>query len=82
MDIRNQIEGQPRGWEMSAAGGDWPCDRGPRTYPPGFEEYIAARARYFERLRIDSEIRRLERAWALPWQEGPEEAVREPSPDV
>lgn len=67
---------------MSAAGGDRSCDRGPRTYPPGFDEYIAARERYFERLRIDSEIRCLEGAWALPWQEGPAEAVEEPSPDV
>ena len=31
--------------------------------PAGFGEYCAARNRYFERLRIDSEIRRLERAW-------------------
>ena len=31
--------------------------------PAGFGEYSAARNRYFERLRVDSEIRRLERAW-------------------
>jgi hypothetical protein len=31
-----------------------------------YEEYRSARERYFERLRVDSEIRRLERAWRLP----------------
>ena len=31
-----------------------------------YEEYQSARERYFERLRVDSEIRRLERAWRLP----------------
>ncbi len=28
-----------------------------------FDDYLAARERYFEGLRRDSEIRRLERAW-------------------
>ena len=28
-----------------------------------FDDYLAARARYFEGLRRDAEIRRLERAW-------------------
>jgi hypothetical protein len=32
----------------------------------GFDEYVAARERYFEQLRIDSEVRRLERSWRLP----------------
>jgi len=30
-----------------------------------YEDYRAARERYFERLRADSEIRRLEKAWRL-----------------
>ena len=32
----------------------------------GYEDYRSARERYFERLRVDSEIRRLEKAWRLP----------------
>ena len=35
-----------------------------------YERYREARERYFERLRVDSEIRRLERLWALPAQAG------------
>ena len=31
-----------------------------------YEDYRAARERFFERLRADSEIRRLEKAWRLP----------------
>jgi len=31
-----------------------------------YEDYRAARKRFFERLRADSEIRRLEKAWRLP----------------
>ena len=31
-----------------------------------YEEYQWARERYFARLRVDSEIRRLERIWRLP----------------
>jgi hypothetical protein len=31
-----------------------------------YEDYRAARERFFERLRVDSEIRRLEKAWRLP----------------
>ena len=38
-------------------------DGGRGHAPAGFGEYCAARNRYFEGLRIDSEIRRLERAW-------------------
>lgn len=41
-------------------------DRGWRTLSTGFDEYVAARERYFEQLRIDSEVRRLERSWRLP----------------
>lgn len=32
----------------------------------GFDEYVAARERFFHRLRADAEIHRLERAWRLP----------------
>ena len=31
-----------------------------------FAAYESARKRFFERLRVDSEIRRLEKAWLLP----------------
>lgn len=41
-------------------------DRGWRTLSTGFDEYVAARERYFEQLRIDSEIHRLERSWRMP----------------
>jgi hypothetical protein len=34
--------------------------------PTSYECYQEARERYFERLRVDSEIRRLERMWRLP----------------
>jgi len=46
-----------------------------RGHPPaGFGEYSAARNRYFERLRVDSEIRRLERAWQQATPGGPGDA--------
>lgn len=41
-------------------------DRGWRMLPTGFDEYAAARERYFDHLRMDSEVRRLERLWLLP----------------
>ena len=50
-------------------------DRGARTLSVGFDEYVAARERYFERLRIDSEIRRLERSWRLPARGGLDEGA-------
>jgi len=69
MDGYSQLsEGDRRGWDMSEPRDERPHeveDRGTRTLPAGFGEYVAARERYFERLRIDSEIRRLERSWHL-----------------
>lgn len=41
-------------------------DRGARTLSAGFDEYAASRERYFETLRMDAEVRRLERMWRLP----------------
>jgi hypothetical protein len=49
-------------------------EKGRRHGPAGFGEYSAARDRFFERLRIDSEIRRLERAWRQPTSGGPQAA--------
>ncbi len=40
-------------------------NRGSLTRPGGFGEYLAARERYFERLRRDSELSRLEAAWQM-----------------
>jgi hypothetical protein len=39
-----------------------------RLVPAGasYDDYRAARERFLERLRVDSEIRRLEKAWRLP----------------
>lgn len=41
-------------------------DRGWGMLSTGFDDYVAARERYFEQLRMDSEVRRLERSWRLP----------------
>lgn len=41
-------------------------DRGCRMLSASFDEYVAARERYFENLRMDSEVRRLEQTWRLP----------------
>ncbi len=51
---------------MSGAGDEWlraDHDRETTTGAILFDDYLAARERYFEALRRDSEIRRLERAW-------------------
>jgi hypothetical protein len=51
-------------------------DRGWRMLSTGFDEYAAARERYFEQLRMDSEVRRLERSWRLPaFRSGPDEGA-------
>ena len=39
---------------------------GARILSAGFDEFVVARERYFETLRIDAEVRRLERMWLLP----------------
>lgn len=72
------IEGDRRGWDMSEPHDARPKradDRGVRTLPADFDEYVAARERFFERLRIDSEIRRLERSWRLPARRGLDEGA-------
>lgn len=46
-------------------------DSGRGQAPAGFGEYRAARNRFLECLRIDSEIRRLERAWQQTTRGGP-----------
>jgi hypothetical protein len=46
-------------------------DSGRGQTPAGFGEYCAARHRFFECLRVDSEIRRLESAWQQATRGGP-----------
>jgi len=37
-----------------------------RALEHDFDRYANARNRFFERLRVDSEVRRLEKSWSLP----------------
>ena len=66
--IAPTTQGELRGWRVSKSrDGRRAAGDGRRALAgAGYEDYRAARERFFERLRVDSEIRRLEKAWRLP----------------
>ena len=49
----------------SAQGADQVVDRSTQT-GDSFADFRSARAAFFEKLRVESELYRLERAWELP----------------